>query len=587
MAEPETTAASAGPRVLRSREARNGPPVTAPGLLFLVAVFLSLAMSSTPTAHAESGSDLGVLVKYADDVSIADQREVESRVGARRTGALSILRTAVLKVAAGRSEAVKSRLRADPAVERVEADVRAHFLHASCASEPACVIPDDPLFHRQWALQNDERTQPPPRSGPGKAGADVAAPLAWGIARADLGTVVAVVDSGVDADHPDLGGRVVEHQAFNGDADARDRRGHGTATAGAAAAIADNGVGIAGLSYGAGVMDLKVSSDDGAPVTCEVIARAVLHAAERGAEVINLSLGFYDPCQTLGDAIARAWEAGSLIVASAGNGGIDMPVYPAAFPEVIGVAATDNTDARVPSSQYGADFVDLAAPGAGVLTTMPTYENATGVRDYGYNSGTSISAPLVSGAAALIWGQVADTDGDGRLNDEVAERLFASADPIAGTGSDWRYGRLNACRAAAGAQDRCPPPSSAAPVEPPAAQEVESPPSNPPATQGSESVPAQPPISTGQPASNEARPAPTLTLSAARRSAQVALARRFGKRYRARRGGRPTCRRLSRASVICRATWRHGTRRYRVEVVTVRGDDGRLVRSLRGGARPT
>jgi thermitase len=431
-----------------------------------------------------------------------------------------------------------------PRVTRVERDAVALPAHADCSGNPNCLVPDDPLFHRQWGLQNDSATTQPDGTAP-TPGADVDAPAAWRMTRGDPQITIALVDTGVDASHPDLAGRVVGSIVVNGAGDSGDEEGHGTGTAGVAAAIPDNGIGVAGVAWNASILNVKVASDypQQRPTTCDVVAEGIRRAADAGAEVINVDYAYGAGCAALEQAAAYAWDAGSLIIAAAGNGNASYVTYPSAYAHVISVGATDNADQRAWFSQYG-EWVDLAAPGTHIVTTFPTYPNASGIQDYASDNGTSDSAPMVAGAAALIWPAVADEDGDGRTNEEVARRLLDYADPV--PGADWHYGRLNVCRSAAADPNACPPYPAAGADRPP--EDVA--PAEPPHT-----VPDAPAVSS--PDSRRPRPRlPALTGQAARARVYRMLRRRLGRRRLERvRALAIECRHTSRSRVACHLHW--------------------------------
>ena len=204
--------------------------------------------------------------------------------------------------------------------------------------------------------------------------------------------VIAVIDTGVDPDNRDLTGRVLPGYDFvNGDADARDDNGHGTAVATIAAASSD-GFGVAGLCWRCRVMPVKVLDADGNGFLSDA-ALGIAWAVEHGADIINVSLGAGGTMPVLDDALAAARDAGALVVASAGNAGTSVAQWPAADPKVVGVAALNTLDQRATYSNHGS-WVDLAAPGC----------NPSGWLDNSLSNfcGTSSSTPLVSGSAALL-----------------------------------------------------------------------------------------------------------------------------------------------------------------------------------------
>jgi thermitase len=221
----------------------------------------------------------------------------------------------------------------------------------------------------------------------------IQAPAAWDKARGKSSVLVAVIDTGVDYNHPDLQGIVVKGpDVSNGDGDPMDDHGHGTHVAGTIAARS-NGEGVVGVAFGVKVLAIKALDEDGSGPE-DGIARAVDAAVRNGAKVINMSLGGPDDAWALRDAVARATRAGVLCVVAAGNDGDTRPDYPAANPEALAVGATDTSDKRAYFSNYG-DYVQIAAPGVGVYSTMRRGR-------YDMLSGTSMAAPHVAGAAGLL-----------------------------------------------------------------------------------------------------------------------------------------------------------------------------------------
>lgn len=236
-------------------------------------------------------------------------------------------------------------------------------------------IPPDPLWGQQW-----EQRQ-------------VRAPQAWSLERGVWTTVVAVIDTGVQLNHPDLTGRLVSgHDFVNNDRKANDDNGHGTAVAGVVAATA-NSIGVTGMCNRCQVMPVKALGANGTG-WWSVAAKAIIWAADNKADVINLSFGGPTGGSTLQNAIDYARSRGAVVVASAGNNGSSALFYPAAFPGVVSVAAATSGDVRYSWSNYSSSWVKLAAPGC----TWATHA-ATG---YGSFCGTSAAAPVVSGIAGLV-----------------------------------------------------------------------------------------------------------------------------------------------------------------------------------------
>jgi subtilisin family serine protease/flagellar hook assembly protein FlgD len=227
---------------------------------------------------------------------------------------------------------------------------------------------------------------------------DIQAPLAWDVTHSSVSTLIAVIDSGVDVAHPDLAAKIAGQHNADPDAadvnDVSDTEGHGTYVAGTAAAATDNGVGIAGAGYDARLLAVKVANVDN-EIFSDAEAAGIVWAADHGADVMNISLS--GPASSMEtDAVEYAQAAGVLVVASAGNDATSTLTYPAALPDVLAVGATTGEN-RSSFSNYGS-WVDVGAPGTTIWSTAPG-------GGYGFVQGTSFSAPLVAGEAALLIGR--------------------------------------------------------------------------------------------------------------------------------------------------------------------------------------
>lgn len=256
------------------------------------------------------------------------------------------------------------------------------------------------------------------------------------------GVTVAVIDSGVDADHPQLSraGKVLAGRDFflvgtlPGDYDCVS---HGTAVAGIIAADKRPGIGFSGIAPGVRILPVRISdrevTDDGNTRVIDplVLARGIRYAADQGAKVINLSLSGIRDHREVSAAIRYAQSKDALIVAAVGNSQRDarpdLPSYPAAYPGVVGVGAIDIAGARVTSSQIGR-YVDLVAPGDGVL-------GSTRVSGHAYFSGTSFATPFVSATAALVRSAWPNLNAE-----QVVQRLLATATPARGGPGSLAYG---------------------------------------------------------------------------------------------------------------------------------------------------
>jgi len=314
---------------------------------------------------------------------------------------------------------VVAELRADPSVEAVEPNYRVQLADA--------VIVNDPKTAGQYSLDQMRVRD------------------AWSITRGGTG-VIAVLDTGVMATHPDLAGRVLAGYDFvNNDTNAADDNGHGTWVAGIIASKPNDGYGIAGISWTDKVLPVKIMDREGTGSTADLLA-GINWAAAHGATVINMSVGGFPYSQLIQDAINDAWAAGIVLVAAAGNNHRDELFYPASFANVVSVSATQVNDEFAHWSSYGAK-VDVSAPGASVQTTnctVCTFADHDTWGDHTYISGTSFATPNVSGVVALLRAKFPS-----ETPAQIVSRLVGSVDDRGFAGWDKRYGagRVNAYRA--------------------------------------------------------------------------------------------------------------------------------------------
>ncbi len=221
------------------------------------------------------------------------------------------------------------------------------------------------------------------------------APQGWDTSTGSVAVVIAIIDTGVDLTHPDLAAKLVAGYDFvNNDAVPQDDNGHGTHVAGIAAALSNNGTGVSGVSWGARIMPVKVLNA-GAGGTFANAAAGIIWAADHGAHIINLSLGGSSDSQVFHDAIDYAYNKGVMLIASSGNNGSGFILYPARYPNVMAVGATNSSNVLAGFSNYGAEL-DVVAPGVNIYST--------GINSYYYNSGTSMAAPFVTGLASILRG---------------------------------------------------------------------------------------------------------------------------------------------------------------------------------------
>jgi subtilisin family serine protease len=263
-------------------------------------------------------------------------------------------------------------------------------------------------------------------------------PEVWGRDVRGDGVVIAVVDTGVDLDHPDLVDRLVPGiDVVDGDSVPQDTNGHGTHVAGIAAATADNGVGIAGTAPLARIMPVRVLGTDGTG-SDEGIARGIDWAVANGADVVNLSLGESGVLSRiskggpLNAAIRNAAGRGVVVLAAAGNEGTTKRNYRAGTPTLV-VNATDQTGRLAQFSNTG-DLRAVAAPGVGILSTAPTEPTTlwpTGSAGYERLDGTSMATPIVSGIAALLIAAGVDP---ATIIDRITQTANSNGNPQLGAG---------------------------------------------------------------------------------------------------------------------------------------------------------
>jgi type VII secretion-associated serine protease mycosin len=314
---------------------------------------------------------------------------------------------------------------------------------------------------QEVALQTDAEVLALTRDGrveslevPGAGLGDLLRPAQWALDRLSFeaswsmtigaGAVVAVVDSGVQADHEDLRGSVLPGWDVldNRPGATTDASGHGTHVAGILAAVAGNGRGIAGGAPGARILPVRVLDADGSGAMSDV-AKGIVWAVDHGADVINLSLGGTSGGSIYRSVLEYARDRGVVVVAAAGNEALkgNATFYPAADPEVLAVSSVTPAETRAPSSNWG-PYIDLAAPGAGILGPCPA--NATVCRSnralslppgYAVFSGTSMATPFVAAAAALL------VDAHPQLEPADVSRLLQStAEDLGRPGWDQEYG---------------------------------------------------------------------------------------------------------------------------------------------------
>jgi thermitase len=415
-------------------------------------VVLALLLSAQPAWGLAPGKP--------EPPSVEDEILVKFKAGANASAAalagygaaalpapeLAKIGVQLLKVPRGKVLDTLAALQPNPQIEFSEPN---YLVEAAETVTPT--IPDDPYWGSQWG---------PP---------DIQAPLAWSVTTGTASVTIAVIDTGVDLTHPDLAPNIwtnageLGRDAFdndkrtNGEDDdqdgyvddwhgwnfvagtnnPQDDQGHGTHVSGITAAVGNNGLGVAGMAWGARIMALKILNSSGNGSTSD-LASAMIFATDHGAQIINLSLGDTVPDPVMEDAVNYAYLRGVIVMAAAGNAGVGSILYPAAYPNAIAVASVDAGNSRSYFSNYGPQM-DLAAPGSSIYSTC-----LGGI--YCYKSGTSMATPYVSGVAALLASQPTfNTPGKIRsaLEQTALDLGPAGWDPQFGFGLVQAYAALN------------------------------------------------------------------------------------------------------------------------------------------------
>ena len=410
-------------------------PLVALALVATMVIGSLTAASPPPLAPSASGELYAperILVRFKPGVDTATIAALHRAQGAVVIREIPQIGVQVLRVPANQVLAKVAAYSRNPNVLYAEPDYTAQVLGD----------PNDEYFPKQWGLDNDGQAYKDGQSG--MVDADIDAPEAWDIITGTAEIRIAILDTGIDQDHPDLDDKLVGNVNFTDSDTVDDLYGHGTHVAGIAAAETNNTEGVAGVGYTSSLLNVKVLNDDGMGYY-SWIADGIVWATDNGAKVINMSLGGKRKSSTLEDAVNYAWSKGVVLAAAAGNDGNPSPLYPAKYVNCIAVAATDSNDQKASFSQWG-DWVDVAAPGVDIFSTFPNHPYKIGKSlSYDFGSGTSMSTPFVSGLAALVWATEYGTS-----NSAVRDQIEATCDAIPGTGEYWIHGRINACNAVGG-----------------------------------------------------------------------------------------------------------------------------------------
>jgi subtilisin family serine protease len=416
-----------------------------------------------------------VIVKLKETASASKITNLQAEIGVTKVTKASEFGIDIWEISSENVEETISAYKDDPRFEYIEPDyiITLDDVEKTSPTQenlatitPQATTPNDPAYPQLWGLNNTGQ------SG-GTPDADIDAPEAWDIQTGNPNTVIGVLDTGVDYNHPDLVGNIWTNPgeiagdgidndsngyiddvrgwdfAYN-DNDPSDVYGHGTHVSGTIAGKGNNSVGVTGVAWNAKIMPLKIFSDSGSVRTSDQIL-ALNYATAKGVKLTNNSWGGGHYSQGLYDAINTAGQQGALFIAAAGNNygnNNDInPVYPASYDlsNIISVASTTRTDGLSSFSNYGPTSVDLGAPGSDIYSTTPG-------GNYGLDSGTSMASPHVTGGAALVWSQNPTWTAQ-----QVKNRLLQTTDAIpALSGKTVSGGRLNINNALGGSTQQPP-----------------------------------------------------------------------------------------------------------------------------------
>lgn len=449
-------------------------------ILLLALLIVSLASAQSAAQPRATFANDRVLVAFQPGTAASDIAAAHRQAHGKVIKTLEGIGVQVVAVPVGRVLTALGQYQKNPNVKFAEPSYKRPIYLPKTSEGDLSTIGVPNAYTEQWGLHNTGQSfgavvDPltfEVISGvySGVAGADIDAEGGWALSQGSAGVKIAIIDTGISCVHADLQGKCVEQVNFVDYRNSPDEDivGHGTHVAGIAAAITNNNVGIAGVAREASIGSLKVCYEDTSlalygiiQAYCEDadIAAAIMHAADHGYQVINMSLAGPQFSQTLQDAVDYAWAHNVVIVAGAGNDYTTTRLYPAAFTNVIAVAATDYYDNLAYFSTFSTDsddWVSVAAPGHVIFSTVPGSFCGIPADDpggcYDWKSGTSMATPFVAGMAAELWNNLTTP-----TNTAIRDLIESTADAQGPLGQNllaWtRYGRVNLQRAVQAALD--------------------------------------------------------------------------------------------------------------------------------------
>lgn len=379
-----------------------------------------------------------VVIKYKNGSSDSAIRSLHQRFALSTVRDVSALGMGVLGLPANlTAEKAIAKLQGHPAVDFVEPDyvftLPKQRQVAAVRKLKGIGLADGSLLSDEWGMRK------------------IGMPAVWPVNGGSASVIVAVVDTGVDLVHPDLKHALVPGTSvLPGATSPQDDHGHGTHVSGVIVGQVNDGTGIGGIAPNCKLMPVKVLNGEGKGDTGDIVA-GLIWAVNNGAKVINMSLGGTGGSRALMAAVQYAQSRDVVLVAAMGNESANSQEYPAGYPGVIAVGATDERDQQSDFSNFGS-WISISAPGSDILSSLPTspaYVSREEGKDLGYDrmDGTSMAAPFVAGVAALI------RSAEPRLTAaQVKQRMEKTSDDLGAKGFDEKFGwgRLNAVRALAG-----------------------------------------------------------------------------------------------------------------------------------------
>jgi len=373
--------------------------------------------ASTPAAEDE------IIVKYKSDTSDSEQATIEKEEKVTEQKDIKEVDAKVLKATDDKtSHELITEFRRDHADE-------IDYVELNGKMEPL-MVPNDPGYTSQWALPK------------------ISAPTGWDISQGSNSITIAVLDTGVNVDHPDLKNKIVlGYNVVDNNTDLTDLHGHGTLMMGIAGAQTNNSLGMAGVGIEPKIMMIRICNNAEGWAYWSDMAEAITYAADHGVKIVSISFGGTSLSTTVQNAVNYAYSKGVFIAASAGNSGSNTPSYPAAYNHVVAVGATDSSDVKASWSNWGS-WVDVTSPGVSIYST-----NKSG--GYSTVSGTSPACPHVAGIGALLASQ-----NPSLTPDQIESYIENNTDDLGTSGRDdiYGWGRIN-MRKALAALSPVPPPA--------------------------------------------------------------------------------------------------------------------------------